>query len=357
MNSFHMRRTAPQARQTAPLMLSSVWRIGAAGCRGTGRIMARPCRPSPPWMTLSPAGVSPPRSHSASRRRAPTSAAPTRSTACGGIGRRRSSVGAGRRQAVVQAHARSPVDVRRLYRRRHPVIAKALGVFASVEARARRLSQDAGPRDVELRAARAARRDRSAGPHAMGLPVGRPDSLELLPGGQPQRRGDRVRGERPARGRRAHRPLRARRPRPRRGALGPRRALGRAGGLLRLSRRPSREHPQREHARRLAGRMWAPPPTASPRARRARGAAHARRAAPGRVLGLRRRARPRVGGLVPHGLRAAVPRSPARRRRPRRRRGARGADALPRVLRSRRAARGCGPTSAFPRTAIRRAPV
>src|SRR6187200_1480099 len=37
-----------------------------------------------------------------------------------------------RRQAVVQAHARSPVDVRRLYRRRAAVIAKALGVFASV---------------------------------------------------------------------------------------------------------------------------------------------------------------------------------------------------------------------------------
>ena len=50
---------------TAPRMLSAVWRIGAAGCRGTGRIMARPCRPSPPWMTLSPAGASPPRSRSA----------------------------------------------------------------------------------------------------------------------------------------------------------------------------------------------------------------------------------------------------------------------------------------------------
>jgi hypothetical protein len=60
--------------------------------------------------------------------------------------------------------------VRRLYRRRHPVIAKALGVFASVEARARRLTQDAGPRAVELRAAELLDADRSAGPHAWGYP-------------------------------------------------------------------------------------------------------------------------------------------------------------------------------------------
>ncbi len=37
-----------------------------------------------------------------------------------------------RRQAIVQAHARAPVDIRRLYRRTHPRIAKALGVFGSV---------------------------------------------------------------------------------------------------------------------------------------------------------------------------------------------------------------------------------
>ncbi len=36
-----------------------------------------------------------------------------------------------RRQAIAQLHARSPVDIRRLYRRSHPLIPKALGVFAS----------------------------------------------------------------------------------------------------------------------------------------------------------------------------------------------------------------------------------
>jgi hypothetical protein len=40
-----------------------------------------------------------------------------------------------RRQAVVQAHARAPVDVRRVYRRgRHPLIPKTLGLFAAAGA-------------------------------------------------------------------------------------------------------------------------------------------------------------------------------------------------------------------------------
>jgi hypothetical protein len=40
-----------------------------------------------------------------------------------------------RRQAIVQAHARAPVDIRHLYRRTHPRIAKALGMFGSVGVR------------------------------------------------------------------------------------------------------------------------------------------------------------------------------------------------------------------------------
>ena len=36
-----------------------------------------------------------------------------------------------RRQAIIQLHARSPVDVRRLYRRRHPRIVKALALFGA----------------------------------------------------------------------------------------------------------------------------------------------------------------------------------------------------------------------------------
>ena len=313
--------------------------------------------PAPPCMTLSRAGASTPRSCSASRRRAPTSAAPTRSTACGGIGRRRSSVGAGAGRRSCRLHARSPVDVRRLYRRRHPVIAKALGVFASVEARAQRLTQDAGPRAVELRAAELLDADRSAGAARMGLPVGRADALELLSGGQPQRRR-RPRSRRAACSRAA--PLTGRSDlvdrAPRRGALGPRRALGRAGGLLRLSRRPPREHPQREHARRLAGRRGrgrraASPASASPAPC---GARWTRSAATGRGPTARARSLAWVG-LLPHGLRAAVPGSPARRGRPRRRGGRAGRRRTTARSSTRRVARACGRTSAFPRTRIRRA--
>jgi hypothetical protein len=73
-----------------------------------------------------------------------------------------------RRQVVMQIHARSPVDVRRLYRRRHPLIPKALGIFGSVGTRAHRLG--GGPRavDVAARALDLLVEDRSAGPRAWG---------------------------------------------------------------------------------------------------------------------------------------------------------------------------------------------
>jgi hypothetical protein len=90
-----------------------------------------------------------------------------------------------RRQAVVQAHARSPVDVRRLYRRRPAVIAKALGVFASVEARAGRLTPDGGSRGIELRAAELLDLDRSAGPHAWGYPWDVQTRWSFYPAGSP----------------------------------------------------------------------------------------------------------------------------------------------------------------------------
>jgi hypothetical protein len=44
-----------------------------------------------------------------------------------------------RRQVIMQLHARLPVDLRRLYRRHHALIPKALGIFASVGVRAGRL--------------------------------------------------------------------------------------------------------------------------------------------------------------------------------------------------------------------------
>jgi len=73
-----------------------------------------------------------------------------------------------RRQAIVQLHARVPLDVRRLYRRRHPLIPKALGVFGSVGMRAARLAGAAQAPPFALRALELLVADRAAGPLAWG---------------------------------------------------------------------------------------------------------------------------------------------------------------------------------------------
>jgi hypothetical protein len=75
-----------------------------------------------------------------------------------------------RRQALIQLHARAPVDLRRLYRRRHPLIPKALGVFGSVGIRAHRLTGAVGPRELGLRAVELLDSDRHAGLRAWGYP-------------------------------------------------------------------------------------------------------------------------------------------------------------------------------------------
>ena len=74
-----------------------------------------------------------------------------------------------RRQALIQLHARSPVDIRPLSRRSHRPIAKALALFALADLRLARL----GVAEAAPRAAGALERlsaDRSAGPAAWGYP-------------------------------------------------------------------------------------------------------------------------------------------------------------------------------------------
>jgi hypothetical protein len=74
-----------------------------------------------------------------------------------------------RRQALMQIHARSPVDVRRLYRRgRHALIPKALGIFASVGARAVALGALAAPPRFASHAIDVLCADRTAGARAWG---------------------------------------------------------------------------------------------------------------------------------------------------------------------------------------------
>ena len=73
-----------------------------------------------------------------------------------------------RRQAVMQAHVRSPVDFRPLYRRRHPLIPKALGIFGSAGVRLWRLTGDERFRVLALDAIETLDADHSAGEEAWG---------------------------------------------------------------------------------------------------------------------------------------------------------------------------------------------
>jgi hypothetical protein len=89
-----------------------------------------------------------------------------------------------RRQAIVQAHARAPVDIRRLYRRAHPRIAKALAVFGSV---GMRLGM-AGSRDATrlgLAALELLDADRTAGDVAWGYPFDVQTRWSFYPAGSP----------------------------------------------------------------------------------------------------------------------------------------------------------------------------
>jgi hypothetical protein len=90
-----------------------------------------------------------------------------------------------RRQALIQLHARSPLDVRRLYRRRHPLIAKTLGVFGSVGMRAHRLTGMTAPRELAMRALDLLNADRAAGPRAWGYPWDMQTRWSFYPAGTP----------------------------------------------------------------------------------------------------------------------------------------------------------------------------
>ena len=68
-----------------------------------------------------------------------------------------------RRQVLMQLHARSPVDIRKLYRRRHPLIPKALGIFGSVGLRAHSLTGDGRGHALALSALEELDADQTAG--------------------------------------------------------------------------------------------------------------------------------------------------------------------------------------------------
>jgi hypothetical protein len=90
-----------------------------------------------------------------------------------------------RRQAIVQLHARSPVDIRHLYRRGHPVIPKTPGIFGSVGARLSRLTSAERPRELSVRALDLLMTDVAAGPHAWGYPWDVQTRWSFYPAGSP----------------------------------------------------------------------------------------------------------------------------------------------------------------------------
>jgi hypothetical protein len=90
-----------------------------------------------------------------------------------------------RRQALIQAHARCPFDMRRLYRRDPSRIAKTLGVFGSVGVRAARLAGAAPPLELGLRAVDLLDSDRMAGPRAWGYHWDMQTRWSFYPAGSP----------------------------------------------------------------------------------------------------------------------------------------------------------------------------
>jgi hypothetical protein len=75
-----------------------------------------------------------------------------------------------RRQSLIQLHARAPVDLRLLYRRSHPLLAKALAVFAVAELRLFAASADPNHATAAAHALHLLEEDRSAGDEAWGYP-------------------------------------------------------------------------------------------------------------------------------------------------------------------------------------------
>jgi hypothetical protein len=85
----------------------------------------------------------------------------------------------------MQLHARLPVDVRRLYRREHALIPKALGIFGSVGVRASRLAGEAEPPPFARRALELLAADHTAGSRAWGYHWDMQTRWSFYPAGSP----------------------------------------------------------------------------------------------------------------------------------------------------------------------------
>jgi hypothetical protein len=90
-----------------------------------------------------------------------------------------------RRQVVTQLHVRLPVDLRRLYRRRHPMVPKALALFASTGLRINALIGNERARQLALDALEILAADTQAGPYAWGYHWDVQTRWSFYPAGSP----------------------------------------------------------------------------------------------------------------------------------------------------------------------------
>ena len=90
-----------------------------------------------------------------------------------------------RRQVVSQLHARSPVDIRRLYRHTHPFVPKALALFGSTGLRINALTGDERARQLALHALDVLAADERAGPNAWGYHWDVQTRWSFYPAGSP----------------------------------------------------------------------------------------------------------------------------------------------------------------------------
>ena len=73
-----------------------------------------------------------------------------------------------RRQVLMQLHARSPIDIRRLYRRRHPLIPKAIAIYGLTRTRLYDLTGDEAQREAAVATLDALDAERSSGTPGWG---------------------------------------------------------------------------------------------------------------------------------------------------------------------------------------------
>jgi hypothetical protein len=90
-----------------------------------------------------------------------------------------------RRQVIIQLHARSPVDIRRLYRRRHSLVPKAPALLGQAASRLVAAGEDHHLRELARNALQALSDDTTCGEDGWGYPWDTQTRWSYYPGGSP----------------------------------------------------------------------------------------------------------------------------------------------------------------------------